>query len=283
MGFGISLALLYPGQYSFDSAFQFWQARSGEFYNITPVPMLWVWSQLLRAFDNPASLLVLNLTMFWTGIGLCFHAMPAPPLFRVVGVIVCGLNPLAVAMMAQLLSDPHMSAVMILAVGLLAQSVVRRGSLSIWIAWILILYAGSIRQNALVAVIPLGVLAVAAMRMPREMTARTALAALISTVLLTMAFAFGLDRVIAVERRPLWPMLALWDLAAVSVATGELLLPPFTHGGGLSVDELRETRAFDPVSTTALFERSRSGIGSGLNRPDSRDQRSAIARAWRVR
>ena len=52
-GFGVSLALLYPGQYTYDSAFQIWQARSGEFYNITPVPMLLVPSCANRMFCFP--------------------------------------------------------------------------------------------------------------------------------------------------------------------------------------------------------------------------------------
>lgn len=279
-GFGVSLALLYPGQYTYDSAFQIWQARSGEFYNITPVPMLWVWSRLLWLFDNPASLLILNLAMFWVGLGLCMQALAAPIGVRLCGVLLCGLNPLALAMMAQMLSDPHMTAAMILAIGLLAH-VIRSGKTwPAWIAGLTILYAGSIRQNALLAVIPLGVLAVAALRAQQRMTVRRILVAATTTAVLTTAFAIALDRLIADERRPLWPMLALWDLAAVSVASDELLLPTFTHGAGLSVEELRETGAFDPVSATSLFARSRSGIGSGLNVPFSSEQRAALARAW---
>jgi hypothetical protein len=278
-GFGVSLALLYPGQYTYDSAFQIWQARSGEFFNITPVPMLWVLSRLLWLFDNPASLLILNLGMFWIGLGLCLHGLCAPIGIRLAGVAVCGLNPLTLAMMGQMLSDPHMTAAMVLAIGLLARSVASRSAWPVWVAWLLILYAGSIRQNALLAVIPLGVLAVAA-RTQRGMPLRTTLIAVVATATLSAGFAFTLDRMITVERRPLWPMLALWDLAAISVATDELLLPPFTHGPGLSVGELRETGAFNPASTTTLFARSRSGIGSGLDVPFSPEQRAALASAW---
>jgi hypothetical protein len=279
-GFGVSLALLYPGQYTYDSAFQIWQARSGEFYNITPVPMLWVWSRLLWLFDNPASLLILNLAMFWAGLGLCMQALAAPIGVRLCGVLLCGLNPLTLAMMAQMLSDPHMTAAMFLATGLLAH-VIRSGrTWPVWVAGLTILYAGSIRQNALLAVIPLGVLVVAVWKTQQRMTMRRILIAATATAVLTAAFAIAIDRLIADERRPLWPMLALWDLAAMSVASNELLLPPFTHGAGLSVEELRETGAFNPVSTTPLFARSRSGIGSGLDVPFSSEQRAALARAW---
>jgi hypothetical protein len=90
----------------------------------------------------------------------------------------------------------------------------------------------------------------------------------------------ALDRSITLERRGLGPMLQLWDLAAISVATDQLYLPEFTHGPGLSVEELRETGAFDPTSNTALFSRSRSGVGSGLNTPYPAERERAITRRW---
>ena len=50
LGFCMSLALLYPGHYSFDSGYQYWQARTGEISNVTPVAMIGLWSVLLVCF-----------------------------------------------------------------------------------------------------------------------------------------------------------------------------------------------------------------------------------------
>jgi hypothetical protein len=278
--FAIALALLYPGQYPFDSAYQLWQARSGTFSNITPVPMIWVWSLLLKVFGNPASLLCLNLAMFWTGLGLCFHVLRAPQWLKIVGILLVGLNPLALVQMAHLLSDAHMTAVMFLGMGLIAQSL-RTGSRAMLVtACILFIYAGTIRQNALAAIIPLGALALYAFRSREPIEKKTFLASMVVAGALTAMAATTFDRTIATERHTVWPILALWDLAAISVATDQLLLPPFTHGEGLSVEELRETGAFNPISTTYLFSHSTSGIRDGFDSPYSTDQQWKLAMAW---
>ncbi len=280
LGFCISLALLYPGHYSFDSAYQYWQARTGEFSNVTPVAMIGLWSALLAVFGNPASLLCLNLGMFWAGLGLCFLSRALPLGWALIGIAVCGLSPLVLMQLGHLLSDAHMAALLVLATGLLASCRPEGARARVWIACILIVYAGCIRQNALVAVVPLGAVAAWTLSTISTPRVRLVVAGIIATALVTITASIAFDRALAVERRPLWPMLALWDLAALSVATDDLLLPPFTHGQALSVDELRETKAFDPVSAAPLFARSRSGIGSGLGHPYSEEQQKKLAAAW---
>ena len=280
LGFCISLALLYPGHYSFDSAYQYWQARTGEFSNVTPVAMIGLWSVLLAVFGNPASLLCLNLGMFWTGLGLCFLSRALPLGWTSIGIVICGLSPLVLMQMGHLLSDAHMAALLVLATGLLASHRLGGSRAKVWIACVLIVYAGCIRQNALLAVIPLGALAAWMLSQTSAPRIRLVVAGAIATVLVTLAASIAFDRTLAIERRPLWPMLALWDLAALSVATDNLLLPPFTHGQGLSVEELRDSQAFDPVSAAPLFALSRSGIGSGLISPYPAEQQKELAAAW---
>jgi hypothetical protein len=279
-GFTFALALLYPGQYPFDSAYQLWQARNGVFSNITPVPMVWLWSLLLDVFGNPSSLLCLNLVMFWAGLGLCSQALRAPLWLKLAGVLLVGLNPLALVQMAHLLSDAHMTALLFLAIGLIAQSL-RTGSRALIVAaCILLIYAGTIRQNALIAIVPLGPLALLALRRQRRIGKGAVLAAMITAGALTAMVATTLDRLIATERHSVWQILALWDLAAISVATDQLQLPPFTHGDGLTVAELREAGAFSPVSTTYLFSHSKSGINDGFAYPYSGEQQWKLAQAW---
>jgi hypothetical protein len=106
------------------------------------------------------------------------------------------------------------------------------------------------------------------------------LAAMIAAGALTAMTAATLDRLIATERHSVWQILALWDLAAISVATDQLQLPPFTHGDGLTVAELREAGAFNPVSTTYLFSHSKSGINDGFAYPYSSIEQWKLAQAW---
>lgn len=279
-GFAIALAVLYPGQYPFDSAYQLWQARHGAFSNITPVPMIGVWSLLLKAFGSPGSLLCLNLAMFWTGLGLCAHALRAPEWLKVSGLALVGLNPLTLVQMAHLLSDAHMTGAMFLGIGLIARALNGGTRLALISACLLFVYAGTIRQNALVAVVPLGPLALIALRPGKPVGMKLGIVSTMVAGILALIAGTALDRLLATERRELWPMLALWDMAAISVATDQLQLPPFTHGAGLDVNELRDTGAFNPVSVTYLFSNSRSGMNNGFLVPYSAEQRHAIARAW---
>ena len=60
-----------------------------------------------------------------------------------------------------------------------------------------------------------------------------------------------------VQRRvPLWPAAAEWDLAAISVASGEMLLPPFMIGPGLDVAEL--AAAFRHWSIMPMLQNTRT-------------------------
>ena len=279
LGAVLTLLLLHPGQYPFDSAFQLWQARTANYWNVSPVSMPLLWSLLLRLFDDPASLLCLNLAMYWTGIAFCLDALRGPPPLRALLVLACGLVPLSLVQMGHLLSDAHLAGVLVLLSGLIADGMASARRSRLLAALPLLVYAGGIRHNALLATLPLAVLLAAwlARGAPRVRTRVLGSGAIVAA---TLVLSFALDRSFVVERKTTWPSIALWDLAAVSLEVDRLLLPDFTHGPGLSVAELRDTGAFDPTTNTRLFERSRSGIGSGLGRGYPPDQLAALRASW---
>lgn len=277
LGFVVALLLVHPGQYSFDAATQLWQARTGQFWNTTPVAMPLTWSLLLALGGDASSLLVLNLALYWCGLGLCAAALRGSAAWRSVAMLVIGLLPLTLLQLGHLLSDAHLAAVLACACGLVVHAATRGRRWSAWCAAILIVYAGCIRHNAILATLLL-MPALAVLLAPRRARAIFVAALLV----LTFATSFALDRVFVDERRTVWPSIALWDLAALSVASGELLLPPFSHGPGLDVAELVETGAFNPASNTFLFARSRSGMKSGLEKGHeyTPEQLAAIRAAW---
>jgi hypothetical protein len=280
IGLLATLVVLYPGQYPFDSAYQLWQARSGQFNNQSPVAMTALWRLLLRFTGNPATLFGLNLTMFWAGLALCSSAVRTHAAIRIALLFVCGMVPLALVEMAHVLTDAHLAAVLVLATGFAAWGLAdaRRGALLASLA--LLVYAGVVRYNALAAIVPPGVV-IAGAWLPRPASIwRVRLLAATTMVCLPLVAAFTLDRALTTHRVTVWPTIALWDLAAVSVDTGTLLLPPYTHGPGLSVDELRTTGAFDPTANTFLFQASRSGMRDGLLEPYTAEQLRSLRRTW---
>ena len=62
--------VFYPGAMSFDSAYQWWQARGGESTNIQGVGMTWLWRAGNALAPGPGAMFVLQLLLFWSGLAL---------------------------------------------------------------------------------------------------------------------------------------------------------------------------------------------------------------------
>jgi hypothetical protein len=80
------------------------------------------------------------------------------------------------------------------------------------------------------------------------------------------------------KRFDVFPATALWDLAAISLAEHQLLLPPASHGPDLDLDDLAQ--AFAPYANAPLFARTHAGVVQPWLEPDSALDRD-IAAAWR--
>lgn len=278
---GAAIVLLYPGQYPYDAANQLWQARTGHLGDGSPVTMAALWSVLLRLTGNPAALFLVNIVLFWAGLALCATALDLRPALRIALLVVVGFSPLALLQMGHVLTDAHFAAVMMLATGFGAHAVVGGKRAALVACAALLIYAGCVRMNAFTATAPFA-FAIAAFAKARA-TGRALLAGLAAAVLVvacTAAVALILDR--SLVKRPItaWPTLLLWDLAAISVAHGTLLLPAFTHGAGLTVEELERTKAFDEAVNVPLFQRSKSGVNDGYGRPYTPAQKRELLRAW---
>ena len=275
-----TMAILYPGQYPFDSAYQLWQARSGKFNTASPVVMTALWSLLLKCSPNPATLLFLNLTMFWTGLGLCVIAVSSTAWVRLLLLLIAGMAPLTRVQMAHLLTDAHLTAVLVLAVGLAAWGLTEALRAPLFASLALLLYAGAIRYNAVAAILPLGAVVCAALMPKARRNWRAASSAAVALGLMSLAAGLAFDRAVAVQRVTPWPVIALWDIASISVSSDSMLLPSFAHGPGLTVDELRTTGAFDATTATYLFQRTHAGMRDGLEEPYSADQLRELRTAW---
>jgi hypothetical protein len=276
----VTIAILYPGQYPFDSAYQLWQARSGEFADASPVAMIALWAVLLDAGANPAALFCLNVAAFWIGLALCVVAIAGRALSRVALLLAIGMTPLVLVQMAHLLTDAHLAAVLVLATGFAARALTT-GRRAPWVPCLVLLaYAGCVRHNALIAIVPYGALAGPALMSPRVRGRVAALAGAAALAIVSSTTAFVLDRTLVQQRVSVWPTIALWDLAAISVDRQKLLLPSFTHGPGMTVAELVDTGAFDPTANTFLFQKSHAGVKDGLEDPYTPAQLRELRAAW---
>lgn len=258
--FAIALFALYPGFYTFDSAYQLYQARTGEYHSLQPPTMALAWSGLLAVGLPAGALLVVHLGALCAGAALLGLSISRP--WGVIAPLVL-LWPPFLALFGHLLIDVSLAAALLLATGWIAWTrATGRAALGWWAA-IPLAYAVGVRHNALFAVPPLLFLLPAAKSpFPRSLLANVAIA-----VGLTLA-AFGTWTVVSgmVARPvPAWSSTAIWDLSAASVASGEMLLPPAVHGPGLTVEELRPL--VNSHASLTILTGTRSGINAGLLEP----------------
>ncbi len=249
LGLGLVLAAFWPGYISWDSAWQWWQARHGELDPGHPPVMVRVWQAVRFVLPDPGGMLLVQVLAWWAAMAGFAHALGGGAWRRVLCVWLVGAWPTLLALQAHLWKDVWMMALFAGAVACLAADMAsprRRWRL----AALLLLAAGcAFRHNALPAALPL--LAWIAWR---EWPGRR-----LRVTVATFALAAGLHFAAALanlapgaRHTPVWPVIAMWDIAAVSIARDRVLFPPDWVEPGLTVHDLR--RDFSPFVNVPSFE-----------------------------
>jgi len=269
-------AIFYPGTIGFDSAYQWWQARGGETSNVHGIGMIWFWRLSDAASQGPAFLFMLQLALFWCGLALVAVSLPTRQIWRLAFLLAAGLSPIPFVVLSSVLSDAVMMAALCCALGICVCALGRGGRAPFLLVMFLLFSAMLVRKNALPAVIPLAIFACwREFPVMRTGLVRCVLAG--SCIGIAM---LGTDTLL--QRRVDHPMTlfagtAVWDLAAISIATGDLLLPPSIHGPDLDVADLRQ--AFVPYTNTTIFANTHADMAQPFFDPDD-PRNGEIRRAW---
>ena len=278
-GFAIDVAAYYPGQMSFDSAYVWWQVRGGESSNLQSQLLVQVWRVCNSLVAGPGLIFVLQLLFFWGGLVLIALGLRLRPLAASALMLVVGLAPIAMILRAHVWTD----------VGMLGALLVVTGAMAMYSrteqrAWLLLtlpvgFYALSLRHNALPALLPLAVFAVQRFltrggRSPTFLRIGT-----VSALVLAVMFA-GVQAINnRVDRHyPLWPAMAEFDLAALSIAGNQVLLPAFSIEDGMDVPDL--TQAFRPWAVNALLTGTHHGIRDPYTPGWTESELAALRQAW---
>lgn len=286
-GFAFDLAAYWPGQMSFDSAYAWWQARGGTTSDLTAPALVLLWRACRTLMDGPGLPFALHLALFWGGLALLARTLRCRPLATAATMLLVAFAPLPLVLRGHLWSDVGLLAALTAATAALACAEVERRRRWLLGALPLLFYAAALRHNAWPALLPFvawwGWLAVQAPAWsagrplaspaPAGRTALTALA-------LLAALALGVHALNArVERHvPVWPSLAQYDLAAISIASGRMHLPDFMIGAGLDVAEL--ARAFRPWSNVPMLQNTQHGLRDPFTPEFSQAERDALRTAW---
>lgn len=279
--FAFDLAAFWPGQMSFDTAYTWWQARGGETTDVTAPVLVRLWRFCDALLPGPGLPFALHLALFWGGLALLAAALRLGAARSVAAWLIVGFAPVPWLLRGHLWSDVGLFGALTFAAGALAwaQTGNRRH------AWLLALpalfYAAALRHNAWPALLPFVVwTAAAVLRDAAPTRPRRPLSIAAAALALFVALALGTQAINARVQRhiPLWPSLAQWDLAALSIASGEMLLPAFMIGPGLEVAELAE--AFRPWSNTPMLTGTRHGMRDPLASDYTAAELAALRDAW---
>jgi len=278
-GFAVDVAAYWPGQMSFDSAYAWWQARNGTSLGIVPPAFVLVWRACATVLPGPALVFTLHLALFWSGLALFVRALRFSSASAIATMLVVAFAPVPWLLRGHVWTDVGLFSALVFASGALAT--VHATGRRAWLlaALPLLLYAGALRHNALPAVLPFALwFAWLALRSDGAFERWRVGLASVAVVAATVLFTQSLEATVR-GRVPAWPMLAQFDLAALSIDTQQMLLPAFIVGPGLDVPDLAQ--AFREWSNLPLLVNTRHGMHAPFE-TFSDENLALLRRTWLV-
>lgn len=276
---------------SLDSSVQLSQARSLELSDHHPVLMSLLWRYLDKLVEGPLGMLVFMSGLYWAGLTAILGSLRWPIWLRALVVPLVGFYPPVFCVVGAIWKDSLMQATLLAALGCFLGY--ERSRWRGWLVFGLLLTAFglSVRHNGIAAAWPLLALPLLSahwmtrLRLPLRPFAAAGLSASISAVtlfvLLKTIGAFG------VAKANYWQLIASFDLAGISLETGELEVDPgspvLVPGAGLR--EIR--RSYRPVNHMTLYSCARRGrskanrCGQVFTRLDDPAELAALSSNWR--
>ena len=297
LGVALTAALFWPGLMSVDSAVQYAQAIGlRPLDDVHPPLMTLLWRVVDRAAAGPGGLFLVFCVAWWSGLAAVVAQYPLRRGVAFGLVLLVGFFPATFLMLGHVWKDVAMAAALLLAsAASLAHHRAPKWRWR-WLALLALVIAACLRHNALFAALPLlawrcwprasspssATDASTASRAPtlargtlsRGMLSRAAAFALLALMLAVAPAALaGLARA---ERTQAWTVVALWDIAALSVDAGRVLVPASVTFGELSIDDLRH--AYVDYANPPLFDLGT--IQLSLYAPYSHAQLADLRDAW---
>lgn len=256
VAFAVAMATFYPGHLSFDSAVQYWSARTGEYLNVSPVVQPVVWGAIQSVWPGSGGMFALQMALFLGGAWLACCALNARTGERVVSSLYVILGTPALLVVTHLWTDALMIACLTAGCGVILVADRRRSRRWLLAALPLIAAGGMARHNALPAIVPLLVwwgLVHARLAhsdaVPR--VSRILVGTLIGVFVIVGANLL-LDRMVVRHRVHTFTAVQVFDIAGISVRVGEMLFPPFMVPSGFTLDALRDR--YVPYNNFPLFQ-----------------------------
>jgi hypothetical protein len=261
-GFAASTALFWPGTALFDSVEQYRQAVSGDLTDWHPPIMARLWGALAQLWPGTAPMLVLELGLYWLGLGLVAVALARRGRrLAAWAALLVGLGPILSCWMGAILKDAQMMGALSAAVGIAAWHPLADKKRPVVVAallLVLLVYATLVRANAVFATAPLALALLGWPRLPRTWIRAAACIAIVAAAL---ALAPPVNRgLFGAQREGAENSLLLYDIAGTSIRAG-------TDSAGVAAARWKALAAagcYSPEGWDALSERGRCTIAPDL-------------------
>ncbi len=286
--FGAVSALTWPGFASFDTAYQWWMARQWDISTLWP-PSYVISFRLLDflqpALTAPTAWYVCNLALMNLGAALvafsCARSLTGT-LFCFVAIVA---SPVAWLLTPHIWSDVALVSLLLISTGCMMlasrlerSTMLRRRILAVSLFGLFA--AVGVRHNAVVAVFPLVSIWFVVATDANASVRRHLSLMLIYGAIVTSMFAgihLAVSRWVATVRADNWAITAIWDLQALSLASGQNLVPK-SISANTDMADLRAS--FDSTNAVSLYANSRANwvnSTTGLTQTQAMD----LASAWR--
>jgi hypothetical protein len=274
----LQAAAFFPGYLSHDSAYQWWQARTGEISSLWPPGMLWLLGALDGTGSGPSTVFLFNIAAYWLAIAFIARQMKGW-IGTIVTLALLGLLPISLICLPHVWIDVLMAVILMMAAAIFFGQMQQARINGYWLfgATALLFCASIIRHNAIFALAPLCIF-VSYLALRSKFSNRW-VAVVSGTVLFAVIVLFYLFSVSAAARKSAetWSVTPIWDLQAISIRTGRVLIPDNLHGPGLTVEELRD--AFRPVDAAILYAKNKTPFANPTE-AFTPEQRESLRRAW---
>ena len=277
--FVVYVWLFFPGYMSFDSAFQYWQVRTGEWSSIHPVIMQFHWWLTEHVITGPGGLFVFYVAVFFLAIYLITVHSRLKSWAQITCIVVLAFLPYNLMVLPHVWKDVGMLVYALLGVALLIRFIDLQNVSSLFFAALWLWMAVLFRVNALLILFPL--LVYVGFLVAHNYGKKRVVWLLVPMYLLLIFFSHvGIKKLSNTHQEILWPSLALWDIASVSQRIDVVLLPEFTTGpGGDWLSEIKQHNK--PWSNTPVLHNTADyGIWHGLGAPFSKQQHDELAKLW---
>lgn len=205
----VTVAVLYPGFMSIDSAAALSEGRAWSFTDLHPPVLAVIWRYADLVVPGPLGMLIVQLAAFWTGLCLIAERLEVrSDTRRVLFMLAVGFLPPVFSILGAIWKDVVMAALLVLAFGLAGRSST---------FWPVVLLATATRHNAVFAVFPLIVFHLA----ERRRLSRALVLGAGATLLVVVTVA-AVTRALPVRREHAVQFFVLMDVVGVALRENQL-------------------------------------------------------------